>query len=374
MYTFENRTKKKNNRKKIRLFDYNVLNFQENQEYIGDFESIGENDGTSIDKESIFDIIEQKVEYVLENPLTNLEKARFILNRVSCISEAYKSFTLEEHENVTWSLYDPFDERVRLENRKVIFEKVKEDTILKVIATATYENAEASKTFEIILRRTNPNYSVVMNNLEWFHIKDELSYSNVNIISTNNIPLYLDVTIENPYIMEKNKVLEGVRQSCVIFKERSEASIITGLNSLDLNFNIKVYTDENKTNCVGEIADSIVYSYEIYKPESTTANWIEGEALNSSTFKIISPSNENLYCEVTDVDQKLNVEITKNGGNLILIQAREKRTGISGEAGVTIGLSFKVKIYNNSNCYDDYHVGTIKYTIYYTYNPTDPID
>lgn len=374
MYTFKNRTSKKNNRKKIRLIDYNALNFQENQEYIGDFESIGENDGTSIDKESIFNIIQQKVEYALENPLTNLEKARFILNRVSCISEAYKSFTLEEYENVTWSLYDPFDERVRLENGKVIFEKVKEDTILKVIATATYENAEASKTFEIMLRRTNPNYSVVMSNLEWFHVKDELSYSNVNIISTNNIPLYLDVTVEKPYIMEKNKVLEGVSQSCVIFKERSETSIITGLSTLDLKFNIKVYTDENKKNCVGEIADSIVYSYEIYKPESTTAEWIEGETLNSSTFRIISPSNENLYCQVTDINQKLNVEITKNGGNLILIRATEKRTGISGEEGITVGLTFRVKIYNNSNCYDDNHVGTIKYTIFYTYNPTDPID
>lgn len=375
MSEFENRKCQLPNRRRIKLIeDQYLIDLVKDEEFIGEIETIGESEGTIIEKESIFDIIEKKVEYALENPLSNLDKANIILSRVTCITEAYKNFTLPTYENVTWSLYDPFEETVALVGNNIIFEKVKEDTIVKVIATAVYEGAEASKVFEIMIRRTNPNYTVEINNLEWFRVKDELSNSIITITSTDDSPLYLEVVNENPSIMEKTKSFDGGYLACVEFKERSEASIITGLGTIELKFKIKVYKDREKTNYIGEIADCIIYSYEIYKPEITEAEWIEGETLNSEVFRIISPSNENLYCKVVDVDQKLNVEITRNGGNLILVRATEKSTGISGEDGVTVVLSFKVEVYKNSTYYDEALVGSVKYTINYTYAPADPID
>lgn len=375
MSEFENRKCQLPNRRRIKLIeDQYLIDLVKDEEFIGEIETIGESEGTIIEKESIFDIIEKKVEYALENPLSNLEKANIILSSVTCITEAYKNFTLPTYENVTWSLYDPFEETVALVGNDIIFEKVKEDTIVKVIATAVYEGAEASKEFEIMIRRTNPNYTVEINNLEWFHVKDELSNSIITITSTDDSPLYLEVVNENPSIMEKTKLLDGGFLARVEFKERSEASIITGLGTIELKFKIKVYKDIEKTNYIGEIADCIIYSYEIYKPEITEAEWLEGETLNSEVFRIVSPSNENLYCKVVDVDQKLNVEITRNGGNLILVRATEKSTGISGEDGVTVVLTFKVEVYKNSTYYDDALVGIVKYTINYTYAPTDPID
>ena len=114
---FENRTNNPSNRKRIRLgnnLNYVILNFQENNEYIGDFENIVEGNGTTINKEEIFDIIEEKVIYAIEHPISHIEKANYYLSKVTCISQASKNFTLPTYENVTWSLENQQDERVEL--------------------------------------------------------------------------------------------------------------------------------------------------------------------------------------------------------------------------------------------------------------------
>lgn len=376
MSEFINRLSTNPNRKRL-LVESIVKENDEIVELIVNMERADDSvivEGTPLTAEDLTAIVEAMIDK--QKQKNDYAKAEAILDALEVEETVSGDFTLPGGDNVEWYINDSTQTAVTLIGKKVTVNNITEDTEVLFTTIATVNGTSAYRIFTILIKVTNDYYTVDNTSFEW---NSEVSSSDVTVTSANEKALYVEAKCNDEIV---NVSITYVSNKAIIsFDKDEEATIIESVGTRTIPFTINVYFEEDRETLLGQVTGTIVYTSNlnntntdrIYEANTDIVEWVQTTDNSNTTFYSINSTNDTaLYAKVLDCDYNLDVEVTRNGGTIIFIRAKETNDGIQGSG--TVYLCFTVGLYTDSRYLDETHVGSVSYKIKYTYLSTDPID
>lgn len=294
------------------------------------------------------------------------EAIRELVRRVpSYLTENYVLPTIPE---ITWSLVDPNENDVVLQDNKLIILNNSGDDVAELIVTCRLRDKEAQALMRFVIGK---KYKLSTNYLEINQRIGSPKSSGVEIYSPVGKNLYAEVSVIDGSF-NTSVVGNNTSSLCVKITETENLNNSYSETNLD-NFylTVKIYDNQDKTILYGEEVVNIRYNYQRYTTDITEAYWSERNKY--SGFKIRSIGDTPLYAKVVDKDSSVNIVIYDNGETIVSLVASYNYESNNNEAPTTtVTYSFTVALYSDSK-YSQI-IGEVDYQLHYTLTPTDPFD
>ena len=204
--------------------------------------------------------------------MTTLERLEQDANSIILPSRTDSDLTLPQigkinKSNITWVLRtNEFGIATLINGYTLKVTRPEENTTITLVARLILENTSLEKSFDIIIEGTNTRFSPPNYTTSMVQIKGELNQKTFNVTSSNSNGLYLTKETEFSDELDIRFKNNGSTNVEVTIVEKEYLNNTIDIGSVDLEFTLKVYLNDDRNTLIGTLPCVVKYYFTTTSP------------------------------------------------------------------------------------------------------------